>query len=453
MSPNEPDYYEILQVSPNAEQLVIEAAYRRLAREYHPDVNENPDATERMRHLNQAFEVLGNPEKRAEYDRRRKTDKGGYSAPSPPSPARTRYSLAQLAVGVLVSLVVFVIVLWPIWGRVQQATGVGVSVSAPTKAPAPTALPLKKWTARELEAFLAGTKVTAPTAIPPTAMPSTVRALPTAPPDLAVATNRAQLSTPTPARALPTTNAGYGDVSEEALFRATFPGQRYEFRDGRFGLASGVASPQVKKLVEESNLPANFTLRAVGTTRLQLSNGRVGAAAAFFVDSFELGLSRLGRGVLAAFERVGSLLLPLGELYTWFPKELTAVDLDNDGESEILLFESGSSRAVIREELRVAKRIGGQYRWVLETKLSEDYRRIWAGLDKMTVRQVSWSLQDVDGDGKKEIVIEGTEIDYRCDEKDSIGYCNNSTAINKRVLKEVWKWDPRASRYSKVAIR
>jgi len=71
MNASEPDYYEILQVSPSAEQEVIEAAYRRLARKYHPDVNPDPAAAQRMRLLNEAFEVLADPQKRAEYDARR----------------------------------------------------------------------------------------------------------------------------------------------------------------------------------------------------------------------------------------------------------------------------------------------------------------------------------------------------------------------------------------------
>ena len=62
------DYYEILQVSPDAEQEVVEAAYRRLARKYHPDVNRGPAAADRMRELNEAYEVLGQPARRAEYD-------------------------------------------------------------------------------------------------------------------------------------------------------------------------------------------------------------------------------------------------------------------------------------------------------------------------------------------------------------------------------------------------
>ncbi|TMB93615.1 MAG: hypothetical protein E6J42_12615, partial [Chloroflexi bacterium] len=68
---SEPDYYEILQVSPRAEPDVIEAAYRRLARKHHPDVNPGLAALQRMSELNQALDVLTDPRKRAEYDRRR----------------------------------------------------------------------------------------------------------------------------------------------------------------------------------------------------------------------------------------------------------------------------------------------------------------------------------------------------------------------------------------------
>src|SRR5207244_4920433 len=69
--PTELDHYEVLQVSPNAEPGVILAAYRRLAQTYHPDVNPDPRAPERMRRMNRALEILSDPEKRAEYDRRR----------------------------------------------------------------------------------------------------------------------------------------------------------------------------------------------------------------------------------------------------------------------------------------------------------------------------------------------------------------------------------------------
>jgi len=67
----EPDYYAILQVHPNAEPEVIDAAYRRLAAKYHPDVNSSPDATARMQQINEAHRVLSDPARRAAYDARR----------------------------------------------------------------------------------------------------------------------------------------------------------------------------------------------------------------------------------------------------------------------------------------------------------------------------------------------------------------------------------------------
>ncbi len=60
--------YEVLQVSPKAGQEVIQAAYRALARAYHPDVNPSPDAARQMRQLNAAYGVLSDPERRARYD-------------------------------------------------------------------------------------------------------------------------------------------------------------------------------------------------------------------------------------------------------------------------------------------------------------------------------------------------------------------------------------------------
>jgi curved DNA-binding protein len=65
------DLYEILQVHQSAEQEVIEATYRRLARMYHPDVNTSPDATEVMKRLNYAYEILHDPHRRAKYDGQR----------------------------------------------------------------------------------------------------------------------------------------------------------------------------------------------------------------------------------------------------------------------------------------------------------------------------------------------------------------------------------------------
>lgn len=68
MRKEELDYYAILQVDPRAEKEVIEAAYRRLAAKYHPDVNPSPEAANKMKLMNAAYEVLSNPEKRKAYN-------------------------------------------------------------------------------------------------------------------------------------------------------------------------------------------------------------------------------------------------------------------------------------------------------------------------------------------------------------------------------------------------
>ena len=62
------DYDGILQVHPNAEKEVIDAAYRKLAAKYHPDVSRRSDAIDRMKQINIAYEVLSDPDKRAAYD-------------------------------------------------------------------------------------------------------------------------------------------------------------------------------------------------------------------------------------------------------------------------------------------------------------------------------------------------------------------------------------------------
>jgi curved DNA-binding protein CbpA len=66
-----PDPYKTLQVDPEAEDEVIVAAYRRLARKYHPDVASSPEAAARMTAINAAWELIGDPQKRATFDRQR----------------------------------------------------------------------------------------------------------------------------------------------------------------------------------------------------------------------------------------------------------------------------------------------------------------------------------------------------------------------------------------------
>src|SRR6201993_5334357 len=69
MATTERDYYELLGVSRSAGDAEIKKAFRRLARELHPDVSDAPDAQERFREVVEAYEVLSKPDTRELYDR------------------------------------------------------------------------------------------------------------------------------------------------------------------------------------------------------------------------------------------------------------------------------------------------------------------------------------------------------------------------------------------------
>ncbi|MCA9795145.1 MAG: DnaJ domain-containing protein [Candidatus Eremiobacteraeota bacterium] len=77
-----PDYYEILQVAPDAEPEVISFAYKALAKKYHPD-HSGPEGQEKMATINQAYEVLRDPARRAEYDLSRPAQPEPVSLPAP----------------------------------------------------------------------------------------------------------------------------------------------------------------------------------------------------------------------------------------------------------------------------------------------------------------------------------------------------------------------------------
>jgi molecular chaperone DnaJ len=69
MATTERDYYEVLGVTRSADDAEVKRAFRRLARELHPDVSEAPDADERFKELVEAYEVLSSSERRQLYDR------------------------------------------------------------------------------------------------------------------------------------------------------------------------------------------------------------------------------------------------------------------------------------------------------------------------------------------------------------------------------------------------
>ena len=62
------DYYEVLGISKGASEDEIKKAYRKLAKQYHPDVNKAPDAEEKFKEINEAYSVLSDSQKRSNYD-------------------------------------------------------------------------------------------------------------------------------------------------------------------------------------------------------------------------------------------------------------------------------------------------------------------------------------------------------------------------------------------------
>lgn len=78
------DYYKILGLRRDASQDEIKRVYRRLARKYHPDVSKEPNAEERFKEVQEAYEVLKDPEKRAAYDQLGSNWRSGQEFRPPP---------------------------------------------------------------------------------------------------------------------------------------------------------------------------------------------------------------------------------------------------------------------------------------------------------------------------------------------------------------------------------
>jgi len=83
------DLYKLLQVDSEADPDVIQAAYRRLAQKFHPDVAGSPEDAQRMTAINAAWEVLGDPAHRSAYDAQREKARSTASPASPAAPNPT----------------------------------------------------------------------------------------------------------------------------------------------------------------------------------------------------------------------------------------------------------------------------------------------------------------------------------------------------------------------------
>jgi len=68
MATTERDLYEVLGVERGASDAEIKRAFRKLAQQWHPDVNQDPAAQERFKEVNEAYQVLSDPERRQRYD-------------------------------------------------------------------------------------------------------------------------------------------------------------------------------------------------------------------------------------------------------------------------------------------------------------------------------------------------------------------------------------------------
>src|SRR5689334_3790036 len=93
----EKDYYKVLGVPKDATEAEIKKAYRKLAREFHPDANKgNVKAEERFKEISEANDILGDPKKRKEYDEARALFGNGGFRPGPGAGGSFNFDLGDL---------------------------------------------------------------------------------------------------------------------------------------------------------------------------------------------------------------------------------------------------------------------------------------------------------------------------------------------------------------------
>jgi len=136
-----PDHYQILGVTPGADDAVVRASYRALMRLYHPDRNADPRAQARVREITAAFAVLGDPGKRAAYDAERfsLTQEELWFAPegrSPPPPPMRRLGIASIVVALAMTLAFAMHPRWSVGPASQRSREVAANSKSQPALPA-----------------------------------------------------------------------------------------------------------------------------------------------------------------------------------------------------------------------------------------------------------------------------------------------------------------------------